>query len=123
MARGASACALAVLYLALSYNALSCALHHSLYGSCAHMAGMQGMAAMPAGHAGHGDAPPSAPSERAAAGLCHCLDNIAAEPPTPLLAAAPVPVPPGVVPVLATLPAATPAGPARPRAPPAPATA
>lgn len=129
-ARGVGACALAFLYLALGYSALTCALHHGLYGACAHMGaapgamvGMHDMAAMPAGHDGPGDSAPSNPSERAAIGLCHCLDNLAAEPPAPLLAALPAPVPPGLVAVPAALPAAPPVGLSRPRAPPANATA
>jgi len=81
------------------------------------------MAAMHEGPTGPGDSAPSAPSERAATGLCHCLDNLAAEPPAPLLAVAPVPEPRGIVPALAALPAVAPLGPARPRAPPAPETA
>jgi len=124
IAHGALAGTLALLYLVLSLNALTCALHHGLYGACPHHMGGAAHHAMPdmAGgsgmHAGHdGPAPADAPT-RAAVGLCHCLDNLAAEPPADLLAAAPVP------PAAATFPApaahaATPAaGTARPRAPP-----
>jgi hypothetical protein len=114
---GVAACALAVLYLVLSSNALACALHHGLHGSCPHtggahgaMAGMHGVPAAPPD--------PLAPPASRGVGLCHCLDNLAAEPPAALLAAAPVPLPPGIVPVPTALPAAPPAGPARPRAPP-----
>jgi hypothetical protein len=122
MGRGVAAGALVLLYLTLSYSALTCALHHGLYGECPHHGGGHhqmaaaghGMAGMP------GEAPmPGDTAPHAGMGLCHCLDNLAAEPPAPLMAVAAVPPVAETVPVPAALPSPPPAGPARPRAPPA----
>jgi|GEM_PF-2579291 len=123
------AAGIAVLYLVLSLNALTCALRHGLDGPCVHQA------AMPHGETSHGDmaghampghapdgAPDSVPApagDRAHHSLCHCLDNLAAEP-APLLTAtaAPLPAPPLAAPP--TAPARGPVwGPAAPRGPPA----
>ncbi len=125
--RGAIAGALVLLYLTLGYNALTCALHHGLYGEChmmgagqamAGMPGMSGMAGMDHGPTPRDDLAPKDGPARGGVGLCHCLDNLAAEPHTPFFAATPPPPVPEIAPVPVAVPASPPAGPAQPRAPP-----
>lgn len=125
LARAAAAVS-AVLYLALTLNALTCALHHGLGADCPHH-GAAGTMAHPmdpgadmAGMGGMGDRGPNAPAhDRAHVALCHCLDNLAADAPAPLLAVAATPP----LPPLAGAPVvpahALPVGPAAPRGPPA----
>jgi len=114
-------------YLLLTQAALTCALHHGLGGPCP----MMGMAQPDM--AGHGVADPGGMSSHDMPGmpaggqgpmsLCHCLDNLAAEPPPVLIAAAgPAPLP--LLPVLPTAPSRGPVrGSAEPRGPPAPLSA
>jgi hypothetical protein len=120
----AAAAVSAVLYLSLTLSALTCALHHGLGADCPHH-GAAGTMAHPmdpgGGMAGMGDTGQGTPApahDRAHVALCHCLDNLAADTPAPLLAAAATPP----LPPLAEAPVvpayALPVGPAAPRGPP-----
>lgn len=115
--RGVLASVLAGLYLSLSLSALNCALHHEITGVCPHHGLMTH--AMPAmDHGSHGT-PPDPATGSAHAGLCKCLDKLAAEPPDELAAAALTPPATGTDPAPVNAPTVRASGPARTRAPPA----
>lgn len=107
---------LAVLYLALTLNALNCALTHTFATQAAACAtDMPGMA-----HAGHGDNTPHADTQLPQT-LCQCLDNVSAHGPTVVAMATAMPstAQPRETPSSPAL-ASAPAGTSGPRAPPAP---
>lgn len=117
--RGVVAATLAGLYLSLTLSALTCALHHDISGTCPHHGGAMAHAMAAMDHGSHG-APPDPATGSAHAGLCKCLDKLAAEPPDALAAAALTPPATATDPAPAAAPPILASGPARTRAPPAP---